>query len=60
VRWLCEAAEWRELQRAGTTGLLLDQVEDAAGWVIFLSDLLGHDLQPLYGRAGADVRSVRR
>jgi hypothetical protein len=47
LRWLCEAAEWREVQRAGTTGLLLDQVEDAAGWVIFLSDLLGHELRPL-------------
>ncbi len=47
VRWLCDAVEWREVQRAGTTGLLLDQVEEAAGWVILLSDLLGHELRPL-------------
>ena len=47
VRWLCDAAEWRDVQHAGTTGLLLDQVEEAAGWVIFLSDLLGHELRPL-------------
>jgi hypothetical protein len=47
IRWLCEAPEfWRHAQR-GTTGLLLDQVEEAAGWVIFLSDLLGHELRPL-------------
>ncbi len=49
VRWLCGAGEWREHQRAGTTGLLLDQVEEAAGLVIGLSDLLGHQLRPLAG-----------
>jgi len=47
VRWLVEAAEFRRHVRRGTTGLLLDEVEEAAGIVIFLSDLLGHQLQPL-------------
>jgi hypothetical protein len=47
VRWLCEAAEFRRHVRRGTTGLLLDEVEESAAWVIFLSDLLGHELRPL-------------
>jgi hypothetical protein len=47
VRWLCEAAAWRQIQQDGTTGLVLDQAEEAAGWLILLSDLLGHELRPL-------------
>jgi hypothetical protein len=47
VRWLVEAGEFRRHVRRGTTGLYLDQVEEAAGWVIFLSDLLGHQLRPV-------------
>ncbi len=47
VRWLIEAAEFRRHVRRGTTGLLLDEVEEAAGWVIFLSDLMGHQLRPV-------------
>jgi len=47
VRWMVEGAEFRQHVRRGTTGLLLDEIEEAAGLVIFLSDLLGHELQPL-------------
>jgi hypothetical protein len=47
VRWLCQVGEWREMQHDGTTGLLLDQVEDAAGWVIWLCDLFGQELRPV-------------
>ncbi len=47
VRWLVEAGEFRQHVQRGTTGLLLDDVEDAAGWVILLSDLLGQELRPV-------------
>jgi hypothetical protein len=47
IRWLVAAAEFREHVQAGTTGLLLDQVEEAAGWTIWLSDVLGHPLRPV-------------
>ncbi len=47
IRWLVAAGEFRQHVEAGTTGLLLDQVEEAAGWTIWLSDLLGHPLRPV-------------
>jgi hypothetical protein len=47
VRWLVEAGEFGRHGRRGTTGLLLDEVEVAAGIVIGLGVMLGHELRPL-------------
>jgi NTP pyrophosphatase (non-canonical NTP hydrolase) len=47
VRWMIEAAEFRRHARRGTTGLLLDELEDAAGLVIFLCDLFGVEMGPV-------------
>lgn len=38
---------WSEHRRGGTTGELLTEVELAAGFVIFLADLWGVELEPL-------------
>ncbi len=47
VRHLVQAAEFRRHVDDGTTGLLLDQIEDAAGWVIWLSEVAGIPLRPV-------------
>jgi hypothetical protein len=47
VRWMIEGAEFRQHARRGTTGLLLDELEDAAGLVIFLCDLFGVEMGPV-------------
>jgi len=44
VRWLVDAQEFASHVREGTTGVLLNDVEAAAGVVILLSDLFGHQL----------------
>jgi len=49
IRWMVEAAEYRRHSVRGTTGLLLDEIEDAAGLVIGLGVLLGHRFEPLAG-----------
>ncbi len=56
VRWLVEAAEFRRHVDEGTTGLLLDEIEDAAGWVIWLSDVLGMRLRPVETNRGRKRR----
>ncbi len=47
IRHLVAAIEFRHHVQRGTTGLLLDEIEEAAGWVIWLSDLLGVPLRPV-------------
>jgi hypothetical protein len=47
IRHLVGAIEFRRHVQAGTTGLLLDDVEAAAGWTIWLCDLLGIPLRPV-------------
>lgn len=47
IRFLVEAEEFRRHVQRGTTGLLLDEVEEAAGWVIVLGDVLGRQWRPI-------------
>jgi len=47
IRWFRAAKPHTADLWRGTTGLYLNEVEEAAGWVILLSDLLGQELRPI-------------
>jgi hypothetical protein len=47
LRATVPAAAWNELVRTGAHALVLDDIENTAGWLLTLCEVLGHEVAPI-------------